>query len=67
MATDTEPRCLRPTCTRPTVYGSPACMDHWPAWRDEDQERILREWDLDRVGSEFEEEQRWLRRQGRSA
>lgn len=54
--------CLRPDCYRPTVYGSPACDDHWQAWRDEDQERIIREWDLGRVESEVEQEQIWLHR-----
>lgn len=53
--------CLRPTCTHPTVHGSPACDVHWQAWRDEDQERITREWGLDLVPSEFEAEQDWLR------
>lgn len=57
---DTDPSCLRPDCPEPTVFGSPACADHWQAWTDAEQERIAREWDLDRVGSEVAEEQRWL-------
>jgi len=61
MADASPTPCLRPACTRPTVYGSPACADHWQAWRDEEQRRIEVEWDLDMVPSEFQQEQDWLR------
>jgi hypothetical protein len=66
MPTPSE-TCLRPGCKGQTIHGSPACADHWQAWRDEDEERILREWDLGRVPSEFEQEQQWLRRRTRGA
>lgn len=60
--------CLREGCTQPTVYGSPACAGHWQVWRDEDQERIAVEWDLDMVASEYEAELNERReRHGRSA
>jgi len=61
MSAEPDTPCLRPACTRPTVYGSPACADHWQAWRDEEQRRIEVEWDLDMVPSEFQQEQDWLR------
>lgn len=54
-----QPTCLRDGCDHPTVYGSPACADHWQEWRDEEQERIVIEWDLDVVPSEFEAEREW--------
>lgn len=40
--------CLRPGCDHPTVYGSPACVDHWKAWSDEATARALHAWGMDR-------------------
>lgn len=55
------PKCLRDDCEEPTTLGSPACRAHWQQWRDEEQERIAIEWNLDLAGSEFEAEKNWLR------
>lgn len=58
---DAPPACLRPDCDRPTIYGSPACADHWQAWRDEETARALHDWGMDRdaaaVVAEFEDAQ----------
>jgi predicted adenine nucleotide alpha hydrolase (AANH) superfamily ATPase len=55
------PQCLREECGNETAYGSPACLEHWQEWRDEEENRVAAEWGLDAVASEYEEEQRWLK------